>query len=187
MNVLAVLGSPRKNGFSSNIAHAFMEQAAEMGAETKTHYLNGLSFKGCQGCNVCKTKYDYCVQKDDLSSVLDDLHWTDIAVFATPVYYWDVPGQFKCFIDRTWSLVKPDYLTNPEPSRLTPGKKAVLIIAQGDVPAKHQDVTERYTAFLKLYGFDVHTIRATECGMEIKDTVAEYMDEAKKLAAHIVD
>lgn len=186
MKVIAVLGSPRKRGASNRIAQRFIDAAKDMGFETKTHYLNGMNYRGCQGCDGCKTKAEHCVQKDDLTEVLTDLMEADVAVFATPVYYSDVTGQFKCFFDRTWSFVKPDYLTNPKPSRLAPGKKAVLIITQGDVVDKHRDVIERYFSFLTLYGYDVNVIRATECGMAPDVNVDDYIAQAEQLASQIV-
>ena len=182
MKVMAVLGSPRKKGFTSQIAEVFIDFAQKQGAETKTFYLNQMNYKGCQGCNLCKTKTEKCVQEDDLTEVLEIMHQADVAVFAAPVYYWDVSGQFKCFIDRTWSLVKPDYETNPRPSRLAPGKKAVFITAQGDVLAKHQDVMERYSTFLTMYGYEVHGFRAVECGLEPKIHIGDYEKQALELA-----
>ena len=97
MKIVGIFGSPRKNGASARIAYGFLETAQEIGAEIKTYYLNGMKFRGCQGCNACKEKSEICIQKDDLTEVLADLKEADVAVFATPVYYWDVTGQFKCF------------------------------------------------------------------------------------------
>jgi len=182
MKVVAVLGSPRKKGASSRISGKFISTAGEKGAETETFFLNEMSYRGCQGCDACKGKSERCVQKDDLSNLFEELMTADIALFASPVYYSDVTGQFKCFFDRTWSLVKPDYMTNPNPTRIPPGKKAVLVLTQGDVADKHRDVAERYQTFLNLYGYGVHVIRATECGMERDVNVDRYMEKAEALA-----
>ena len=35
----------------------------------------------------------------------------------TPTYYGNVSSQLKAFIDRTYSWLKPDYLSNPATSR----------------------------------------------------------------------
>ena len=45
--------------------------------------------------------------------------------------------QTKAFIDRTFSYIKPDYLTNPQPFRLEPGKKVVWITSQEDGDPMH--------------------------------------------------
>lgn len=186
MKVVVILGSPRKKGTSTRIALSFAEEAEKRGAQVKTHSLNKMNYKGCQGCDSCKTRSEACVLKDDLTEVLGDLADSDLAVLATPVYYWDVSGQFKCFIDRTWSFVKPDYMSNPAPSRLAPGKKAVLITTQGDVEAKHRDVAEKYESFLAWYGFETHVIRGVELSMDPDADVAPYAARARELAQALI-
>ena len=146
-----------------------------------------MSYRGCQGCDACKGKSEKCVQKDDLTNLFESLMTADIALFATPVYYADVTGQFKCFFDRTWSLVKPDYMTNPNPTRIPSGKKAVLVLTQGDGEDKHRDVVERYQTFLTWYVFEVHLIRASDCGMERDVNVDKYMDQADALAIELIE
>ena len=186
MKVVAVLGSPRKKGASSRISGKFVSKAGERGAETEIFFLNAMSYRGCLGCDACKKELEKCIQKDDLAGLFESLMKADIALFATPVYYADVTGQFKCFFDRTWSLVKPDYMTHPNPTRVPPGKKAVLIVTQGDSEDKHRDVVERYQTFLSWYGFEVHVIRATDCGMEPDTNVDRYLEQAEKLASDLI-
>jgi multimeric flavodoxin WrbA len=55
MKVVALLGSPRSHKNSATIANRFTATAAKLGAETRTFELNRLSYRGCQGCYVCKT------------------------------------------------------------------------------------------------------------------------------------
>lgn len=186
MKVLTILGSPRKNGVTSRMAKRFNQVAETSGASVKTYHLGSLSFQGCQGCNACKSTSEACVLKDDLTQVLDEMQSADMTVFATPVYYWDVSGQFKCFFDRTWSFVKPDYKTNPEPLRLEKGKTAVLITSQGDVEEKHKEVAEKYAGFLSMYGYHTHTIRAFGAGMEQDTPIEPFIDMAGEKAREIV-
>jgi multimeric flavodoxin WrbA len=58
MKIISLLGSPRSKGNSSTIASHFLKTAAGLGAETRSFELNRLSFRGCQGCYVCKTTLD---------------------------------------------------------------------------------------------------------------------------------
>ena len=173
MKIACLLGSPRPKGNSATIAGRFLEIAQELGAETRTFALNRLTYRGCQACYTCKTKLDRCVLKDDLTEVLESVHWADTLVIATPVYYADVTGQLKCFIDRTYSFLKPDYITNPSASRLAPGKKLVFIITQGQPdPERFAKVPTRYGSILKWYGFEEsHIIRG--CGLGAKAAAAE--------------
>ena len=115
MNIVCLLGSPRAKSNSSSIAKRFIVTAEELGAKVKTYTLNGLKYSGCQGCMMCKTKLEKCVLEDDLEEVLDAVQQADILLMASPVYYGDISSQLKGFIDRTFSYLKPDFMTNPNP------------------------------------------------------------------------
>ena len=154
MKVTCLLGSPRKKGNSSTLAEVFINKAKEMGAETQLFQLNTLDFKGCQGCLSCKTVRADCAVKDDLTPVLDAVRGTDVLVLATPIYYMDVSAQLKAFIDRTYSFVEPDYLTNPNASRLEKGKKMVFIQTMEADEGAFNDIFNKYDMFFKFYGFE---------------------------------
>ncbi|HMK61881.1 MAG TPA: flavodoxin family protein [Dissulfurispiraceae bacterium] len=154
MKIVCLFGSPRINGNSAAIARRFLDIAEELGAEVETFLLNKLSYRGCQACYACKTKLDKCILDDDLSNVLEAVRSADMVVMSTPTYYGDVSGQLKCFIDRTFSYLKPNYLTEKEPSRLDPGKKLLFIITQGSPDENlFGHIFPLYDRFFKWYGF----------------------------------
>lgn len=166
MKIVSLLGSPREMSNSSTIANRFCTTAQKLGAEVRTFTLNDLNFRGCQGCYACKTKLDRCVLKDDLTEVLEAVRDTDILVLASPVYFWDVSAQMKAFLDRSFSFLRPDFLTNPNRSRLTPGKKLVFILAQNN-PDKNSfsNIFEKFDLFFRWFGFtDTRQIRAFGTG-----------------------
>ena len=186
MKIICLLGSPRPKGNSASIAKHFCETAEKLGSQVKTFALNKLNFCGCQGCMTCKTKLDKCVLKDDLAEVLDAIREADVLVLATPTYFADVSSQLKTFMDRTFSYLASDYLTNPNPSRLQPGKQLVFIQTQGmDDENVFADVFPRYEGFFKWYGFgDTHLIRT--CGIGQLDDPAS-QEEAIKLAGETAE
>ncbi len=162
MKIVSLLGSPRKNANSSLIAERFCATAKKLGAEVQTFTLNDLNFRGCQGCMACKTKLDKCALEDDLTEVLEAVRETDILVLASPVYYWDVSAQMKAFVDRTFSFLVPDFITSPQKSRLEPGKKLLLILAQNN-PDRNSftNIFPKFDYFFRAYGFsDTRLIRA---------------------------
>ena len=163
--IVAVLGSPRPLGNSATIARRFCDVAEKFGGEVQTYALNELDYHGCQGCWTCKTRLDRCVLEDGLTRVLESIHHADILLIASPIYFGDVSSQLKAFIDRTFSYLLPDYTTNPAPSRLSPGKKLIFILAQGNPDDnRFDDVFPRYNSFFRLYGFsESHLIRV--CGV----------------------
>lgn len=180
MKIVCLLGSPRPKGNSTAIAGRLCSAAETLGAEVQVFALNKLKYRGCQACMTCKTKLEKCVLKDDLSEVLEAVRRADVLVMATPVYYGDVSSQLKAFIDRTFSFLTPDYTTNPNPSRLSPGKKLVLIQTQGNPDeTSFNDVFPRYDYFFKWYGFnDNRLIRA--CGVHDKGEVETRQDVMQK-------
>lgn len=188
MKIVCLLGSPRVKGNSSTIAKHFCSTAENRGAEVKTFALNELKYRGCQGCMKCKTKADRCVLKDDLAEVLDAIREADILLMASPVYYGDISSQLKAFIDRTFSYLTPDYTSNPNPSRLMPGKKLVFILVQGNPDInRFSDIFPRYDFFFQWYGFvDNRLIQA--CGIRDPGEIDAHKDIlalAEKMAGEL--
>ena len=54
MKVLAVIGSPHKNGPSSTITNEILNGAKAAGHEIKVYNINEMDIKGCQACGYCK-------------------------------------------------------------------------------------------------------------------------------------
>ena len=189
MKVSCLIGSPRENSNSAAIAGRFAQTAEGLGAKVETVVLNDLTYRGCQGCMACKTKSDKCVLQDDLAGVLESLKRADIVVMAMPVYCSDIPGQVKCFVDRTYSYMPPGFMQG-DPSRVPAGKKLVFIITQGapveelfaDVPKKYQDFLKRSMAF-----GESHLIRGIGVGSGGAVGVPDqYLKKAEELARVLV-
>jgi len=188
MKIVSLLGSPRAKSNSSTIAERFCATAKGLGAEVRAFTLNDLDYRGCQGCMACKTKLDRCALKDGLTEVLEAVRETDVLVLASPVYYWDVSAQMKAFLDRTFSFLVPDFITNPVKSRLEPGKKLVLVLAQNN-PDKNSftDIFPKFDYFFRAYGFtDTRLIRAFGVGApgEVASH-ADVMELAEKTAKEL--
>lgn len=186
MNIVCLLGSPRSQGNSATLARHLCESARARGAEVRQFALNELDYRGCQGCYACKRKLDHCILDDDLREVLAAVMAADALVLASPVYFGDVTAQLKGFIDRTFSYLVPDYYANPQPSRLPPGKKLVMVLTQGMADEQiFADVYPRYEGFLKWEGFaDSRLIRA--CGVTPTtrpEKLKPWMEQAEQVAA----
>jgi multimeric flavodoxin WrbA len=190
MKISCLLGSPRQNGNSAAIARRFTDTAASLGAKIDFVELNQLNYRGCQGCMSCKTTSDKCVLNDGLTGVLESLKSADVVVMAMPVYCSDVPGQVKCFFDRTFSYMKPDYRSEGNPSRVPAGKKLVFVITQGaPVEELFAEIPQKYQAFLKRsMGFgETFLIRGVGVGgggtVGVPD---QYMQEAEEIARSLI-
>lgn len=188
MKIACVLGSPHKNGNSSTLAKRFCAAAEKKGAEIQEFFLNRMNYRGCQGCMQCKTKLDHCAVEDDLTAVLDAVRGSDVLVMASPVYYGDVSGQLKLFVDRTFSFLEPDFQTSEQPSRLAPGKKLVFIQSQAGKEEMFTDVFPRYEAFFKWYGFK-ENYHLRGCGLMQSGSVrdqADLLQQADRIAQKAV-
>ncbi len=190
MKITCVLGSPRQNGNSTLMARAFLDTAAGLGADITLYTLNDMTVRGCQGCMACKTTIDHCVIRDDLTQVLESLASTDVLLLASPIYYGNVSSQLKAFIDRSYSLLVPDYMTNPRPHRLPDGKQMVMFLTQG-YPDENSfnDVFPQYDFFYQWHGFKPnHLLRACGVGRaghvtDMPEILQSARDLAKKLCS----
>lgn len=99
-NVLIISSSPRKGGNSDLLCDRFAQGALESGNNVEKVFLSSKNIGYCRGCGVCNSTHK-CVQKDDMTEILDKMIKADVIVLATPVYFYSMDGQLKTFIDRT--------------------------------------------------------------------------------------
>lgn len=107
-NVLIITTSPRKNGNSDRLAAAFEKGAVEAGNQVETASLIGKTIGFCHGCLACQ-KTGRCVIDDDAWDITQKMGKADVIVFATPIYYYEMPGQMKTMLDRANPLYDRDY------------------------------------------------------------------------------
>lgn len=136
MNVIGINASPRRKANTQTLVEAVLEGAAEKGAETRMVHLRELNINGCLGCEGCKKQLGKCVQKDDLTALLQEMATFDAIVMGTPVYWFQVAAQFKMLVDRLYSFIEIG--ENPETGEQTfktafpTGRKFVFVISRGD-------------------------------------------------------
>ena len=180
MKIVCVMGEASPEGSSVALARRFLETAKGKDVEIEIVPLGKLEYARCKGCEYCKA-LGKCVASDDLQVVLDSICSADILVLASPVVFGDMTIEMKDFISRTYSFLEPDFVTNPQPSRLPPGKKIVFVLTQEQPDeALFADVPDRYDQFFQWCGFvEKRVIRA--CGVENAEQVLG-RDDVLKLA-----
>jgi multimeric flavodoxin WrbA len=127
MNILAILGSPRKNGNSHTLAQTVVSGIEENIQCTSEYvYLHGLkAFSPCRGCGGCE-KTGMCVIKDDMIKLYGKVDTADIIFLVTPVYFYGPSAQLKIFIDRFQARWSRKYLLG-ERVRLEDDRKGYLL------------------------------------------------------------
>lgn len=102
MKVIAVNGSPRKDGNTSIAINKVFDVLGAEGIETEVFNIGGKAVKGCTACSKCKeTKDGMCVLKgDDFNDIFKAVYDAQGLIVGSPVYFGSVTPETKAFIDR---------------------------------------------------------------------------------------
>lgn len=185
--LVCVLGSPKENGNGGTIAKKIAQVAESLGAQTQTFHLHSLNYRGCYACMGCKSGSDVCVINDDLAEVLTAVREADALVMTSPIYFGQISGQLKSFIDRTFSFLVPDFLNAGNPSRLAPGKKCLFVLTQGQPDPSLYDVGPAYEGFFKWFGYETRLIRGLGMSGKADDPAMEpLLKQAEEMAKTLV-
>lgn len=125
--IMIIDGGPRKNMNTAAMLSKVAEGAAQAGADVKIVRLYDMGYKGCISCLACKIKgkaSNVCKFKDALTPVLEEIAQADGLVLGSPIYFGDVTGQMRTFLER---LAFP-WLSYNDYSMTAPKKMPVLLI-----------------------------------------------------------
>ena len=190
MKVIAINGSPRKGWNTETLLKKALEGAGAAGAETEMVHLYDLKFRGCVSCMACKLQngksLGRCVQRDELTPVLERLHAADAVILGSPIYFSEVTGEMRSFIERfLFQYLNYDDFRNP----LSPAKKCAWIYTM-NCPEElfdqmgYHNLFQRYENWMKLYFGHCETLLATDT-MQVADYsryhLGRFDAEAKRL------
>jgi len=106
MKVLAINASPRKKWNTAMMIDSALEGAISAGAEGRRIDLYDYNFKGCYSCFECKRtegpNFGRCAAKDGITEILDEAVEADILLLGTPMYFNDVTGELRSFLERLY-------------------------------------------------------------------------------------
>lgn len=85
------------------LCDAFSRGAVEAGHDVKKIILQQKDINFCLGCYACQRNGGNCIQKDDMTEVLDQMIGADVWVLATPVYFYSMNAKLKVLIDRVFA------------------------------------------------------------------------------------
>ena len=103
--IIIIDGGPRASFNTASMLKKFAEGAGSVSneIEVKTIRLYSLDYKGCMSCMACKIKgkaSNVCKFKDALTPVLEEIAQADGLVLGSPIYFGDVTGQMRTFLER---------------------------------------------------------------------------------------
>jgi multimeric flavodoxin WrbA len=135
MNILVVTGSPRKNGNTEIMAEVFAQTAIASGHQVTVKKLSEKKVNPCMACQYCFSHDGVCVQRDDMNELLKDLEQADLLVIASPIYWFDVSAQTKCYIDRMYASGKKGFHLSAIAMLLNSGGNGVFAAAEAQLKA----------------------------------------------------
>lgn len=138
MNVLAINGSPSMDrGNTALLLAPFLEGMREAGASVETVYTRAMDIRPCTGEAACWFGHPgACYQQDGMQALYPKIRAAEVWVFATPLYFWGMPGPMKNLVDRMMPLGGTKWERHSRrvvalgPKPAVPGK-AVLVATGG--------------------------------------------------------
>jgi len=119
--ILAVVGSPRRNGNTHILVSKIAEGAKANDAEVDELLLSDFTISECDGCHVC-WKTEECIKSDDMLAIYPKIIRSDVIIFGTPVYWYGPTALMKGFIDRFV------FFNCPKNREKIKGKSAVIAV-----------------------------------------------------------
>lgn len=201
MNILAIVGSPRKRKATDTLIDKAIEGVTSQhpDSQVKKIHLMDHNIQFCKNCLVCReTKTDQpyakCVIRDDMDMIYEDLVNADALILGTPVHSAFVTAIMATFLERiTWTFAKPEkrYLTVsgcPLP-RSEKKRTAIIIVTSGVVPPLYRRLCDKATYHIKEVIRDslhAKTVGDMYAGDIEHRGVEYYFDKAYKLGQKLV-
>lgn len=173
--------SPVKDGATAEIIKTAASYLSG-GGEVKAICIDDYKINFCKGCRRCHETAK-CVQRDDVTAVLEEFDRADVIICVSPSYWADIPGQFKAFIDRC----TPWCNTHEPHAKLKSGKRGyVIALRTGPSMRECNRIIESIEHF---YG---HLEIAPSgslglCSIEYKEAVAARTNEIKAFCDKILN
>jgi multimeric flavodoxin WrbA len=176
MKVLGISGSPRKDGNTATLVKVILDRCHTAGIDTEFVSLAGKKILPCLGCEKCRETKCCVIEKDDWVKVIKKVLDCDVLIIGSPTYFFDVNGQTKNFIDRTFSLYHDRKLT---------GRKGVAVAVHANKGVTR--TIQTLEGFLSTHEFaSLGSVKGTGFheGDILNDTVA--IQKAEKTADKII-
>lgn len=99
MNVLVIMGHPRKDSYCAVLATEYIRGAREAGVKVEGLTLADMQFEK----NVTVPSPQYQHSEDDILKARELILWADHLVFVFPTWWGSFPALLKAFLDRVFT------------------------------------------------------------------------------------
>ncbi len=136
MKVVAINGSPHKEGNTYHALQCVLEQLHENGIDSEIIHIGNKPISGCIACNKCmKNRDEKCViTTDDTNLWIQKLKDADGILLGSPVHYASLSSNLKSFLDRAFYVAG----ANGSLFRHKVGAAVVAVRRSGGIPTFHE-------------------------------------------------
>jgi multimeric flavodoxin WrbA len=104
MRVIAINGSPNKNGNTHHALTMVGAKLQENGVDFEIIHIGNKAIRGCIACGLCRKNQDEkcSITTDVVNEVVQQMKNADGIILGAPVHYSGIPGTMKSFLDRSF-------------------------------------------------------------------------------------
>ena len=125
MKILALFGSPRRDGNTEILLDSVLQGATDNGAICNKISLFDYKISSCLELYGCQAD-GRCVIKDDMNKIYPMLCESNSIILASPIFFYHVPAPIKAMIDRCQALWVKKYKLHL-PISTIPNRKGIFI------------------------------------------------------------
>jgi len=133
--VVAIYGSPRREGNTALLLREAVQGAREMGVEVEEVVLRDLKMSPCMEIYGCKNA-GRCAINDDFQKVYDSILASQVVMLASPIFFYAVSAHTKILMDRCQSLWVKKHWLEEGPSGQSQSQRKGLFISVGATKGK---------------------------------------------------
>lgn len=201
MNLLAIVGSPRKGRATDTLVDKAIEGAKSKAQSCNVEKLNLIDYdiKFCKNCLACRDSQAQepvakCSISDDMDHIKENILKSDALIFGTPVHMGYATAIMMAFLERIcWTFAKPEgkFLTVsgcPIP-RSNKERKAIILITSGIIPPVYRSFCDDATPLIRgtiKDSLNAKTVGDMYAGDIEHRGVEHYLDKAFKLGKRLI-
>jgi multimeric flavodoxin WrbA len=201
MNLLAIIGSPRKGKATDTLVDKAIEGVLKKFPDTsvKRIYLTDSEINYCKDCLTCwksdtEGPVAKCVIRDDMDDINQDILKSDSLIMGTPIHMGYTTALMMTFLERIcWTFAKPEksyVLVKGCPTpRAEKKRKAVIIAVSGMIPSRYKKFCNWATPQIKGVikdSLNAKTVGELYAGDVWHKGVEHYFDKALKLGQKLL-
>jgi multimeric flavodoxin WrbA len=135
VQIIAIYGSPRKDGNSAALLKQAVAGARREGAHVEEIFLRDYKISPCLEIYGCRKTGD-CVIRDDFQEILAKVEAGTGIMLASPIFFYSVSAHTKIFMDRCQSRWVRKYWIEKQAFGRAPETRKGLFISVGATSGK---------------------------------------------------